>query len=135
MPIRIPLLILTLSTFAGQNAAFAQVAGSGTHSWSGVLFDTARTDCGAEVKQPASPGTCPVSICTVSFGIRLPDGKLYKFDEGSNPKAVFALRKSKKASKLVYGYWQTGKSTGSIRAQVAGTLTGDTLNLESIKID
>ena len=130
------LTILTLATFGWQNSPLtAQVGGSETHSWSGTLFDTARTECGAEVKQSSSPGTCPVSICTVNFGIKLADGKFYKFDEGSNPKAAFALRKSRKASKLVFGYWQSGKVSGTISAQVTGTLTSDTLNLDSIKIN
>ena len=134
---RIPVLIFAaLSIFASHNSsALAQAGGSETHAWSGTLFDTARTECGPEVKQTSSPGTCPVSICTVNFGIKLPDGKFYKFDEGSNPKAVYALRKSKKASKLVFGYWQTGKISSLITARVTGTLTSDTLNLDSIKID
>ena len=130
------LTILTVSTFALHSSpTLAQVAGSETHSWSGTLFDTARAECGAEVKGSSSPGTCPVSICTVNFGIKLPDGKFYKFDDGSNPKAIYALRKSRKASKLVFGYWQTGKVSSTITARVTGTLTSDTLNLDSIKID
>lgn len=130
------LTIVTLFTLAWHNSStLAQVAGSETHTWSGTLFDTARTECGPEVKQSTSPGTCPVSICTVNFGIKLPDGKFYKFDEASNPKAVYALRKSRKASKLVFGYWQTGKVSSTITARVTGTLTSDTLNLDSIKID
>jgi hypothetical protein len=128
--------VLTIAAFSiFASSAPAQVAGSETHSWTGTLFDTARTECGPEVKQSSSPGTCPVSICTVNFGIKLPDGKFYKFDEGSNPKALYALRKSKKASKLVIGYWQTGKVSGPVTAQVTGSLTSDTLNLDSIKID
>jgi hypothetical protein len=130
------LTILTLATFALHSSpTLAQVAGSETHTWSGTLFDTARAECGAEVKQSSPPGTCPVSICTVNFGIKLPDGKFYKFDDGSNPKAIYALRKSRKASNLVFRYWQTGKVSSTITARVTGTLTSDTLNLDSIKID
>jgi hypothetical protein len=130
------LTMAALYVFACHSSSMsAQVAGSETHSWSGVLFDAARTECGPEVKQSSSPGTCPVSICTVNFGIKLPDGKFYKFDEASNPKAIYALRNSKKASKLVFGYWQTGKVSSPITARVTGTLTSDTLNLDSIKID
>lgn len=97
------LTILTLSFALHSSPTLAQVAGSETHTWSGTLFDTARAECGVEVKQSSPPGTCPVSICTVNFGIKLPDGKLYKFDDGGNPKAIYALRKSRKASKLVFG--------------------------------
>src|SRR4051794_33555617 len=121
------LSILALSSFAWSSPLeLAQLPGSETHTWSGTLYDTARTDCGPEVKKSSSPGTCPVSICTANFGIKLPDGKLYKFDEASNPKAAYALRKSKKASKLVIGYWQTGKVSGAITAKVTGSLTSDT---------
>jgi hypothetical protein len=113
----------------------AQPAGSGTQSWTGTLFDTTRTGCGGETRGSAPGETCPVSICTLSFGIRLPDGKLYKFDEGGNTKAVYALQKSKKASKQVFSYWQTGKASKAVVAQVTGSMTSDTLNLESIRID
>src|SRR4051794_35494000 len=95
------LLTLGLSTIS-----YAQNAGSDTRAWSGTLFDTARTDCSTEVAHSAAPGTCPVSMCTQHFGIKLHDGKLYKFDEGSNPKAVDALRQSKKGSRIVYDYWR-----------------------------
>ena len=131
------LTILTLAALALHNSptVVAQVAGSETHTWSDTLFDTARAACGAEVEDSSPTGTCPVSICTVNFGIKLADGKFYKFDDGSNPKAIYALRKSRKASNLVFRYWQTGKVSSTITAQVTGTLTSDTLNLDSIKID
>ena|SRR5690349_19114781 len=134
---RIALLTMVATVILAwhSSSTLAQVAGSETHTWSGTLFDTARTDCGPEVKQSSPPGTCPVSICTVGCGIKLPDGKFYKFDEGGNSKASYALRKSKKASKVVFGYWQTGKVASSITARVTGTLTSDTLNLDSITID
>jgi hypothetical protein len=46
-----------------------------------------------------------------------------------------ALKKSKKGSKVVMAFWKSGKSSQLVLATVAGTLTGDTLNVESIKIN
>jgi hypothetical protein len=120
---------------SGAKTSGPQPTGSGTQSWTGTLFDTTKTGCGGETKGASPTDTCPVSICTASFGIRLPDGKLYKFDEGGNSKAASALRSSRKASKLVFSYWQSGKATKPINAQVTGSVTSDTLNLETIKIE
>jgi len=65
----------------------------------------------------------------------LGDGKFVKFDEGGNSKALAALRKSSKASKIVFNYWRTGKTASPIKAYVTGTMTSDTINVESVKID
>ena len=48
-------------------------------------------------------------MCTKTFGLMLADGKFVKFDEGGNTKAIDALRKSTKASKIIFNYWRTGK--------------------------
>lgn len=119
------------------SAAFAQTqpTGSEPHAWTGTLYDNGRTNCSTEVGHASAPGTCPVSICTTQFGIKLPDGKLYKFDDGSNPKATDALRQSKRASRTVYDYWKSGKTSKPITARITGTITSDTFNLETIKID
>ena len=109
--------------------------GSKPGSWTGTLYDSGRTNCSAEVAHASAQGTCPVSVCTAQFGIRLLDGKLYKFDDGSNPKVADALRLSKKGSKTLYDYWRTGKTATPVTAHVTGTLTSDTLNLDTIKVD
>jgi hypothetical protein len=100
-----------------------------------MLFDAGRTNCSSETAQATAKGTCPVTVCTAQFGIRLPDGKLYKFDDADNQKAADALRHSKKAGKAVYDYWRTGKTSTAVTARVTGTLTSDTLNLDTIKVD
>src|SRR5215207_5507861 len=115
--------------------ALGQLTGSVTQTFSGTLFDAAGASCSVEVAGSSSPGTCPISICSTSYGIRLRDGKLYKFDEGSNPKAVAALRKSKKGSKLVFDYWKSGKASQPLTARVTGSLTSDILNVDTITID
>jgi hypothetical protein len=108
---------------------------SGSQTWTGALFDTLKTTCSSETQGASPAGTCPVSMATKSFGIRLPDGKLYPFDEGGNAKTVTALKKSRKAGKEVFAYWQTGKTAKPIQAKVTGSVTSNTLNLESIQID
>ena len=123
------------TAFPQHPSAPAQTVGSETGNWSGALADATRTDCGVEVEHAVKPGSCPVSMCTVNFGLMLADGKFVKFDEGGNSKAVAALRKSSKASKIVFNYWRTGKTASAIKARVTGTLTSDTLNVESVKID
>ena len=124
-----------LALIAGSTVALGQAAGSGTQTFTGTLFDTARTACGGETKGSSPAGTCPVTVCTASFGIRLADGKLYKFDEGGNAKAAYALQKSKKAGKYVFAYWQTGKASHPVTAKVTGSVTSDTLNLETVQVD
>jgi len=119
----------------GAKSSGPQPVGSGTQSWSGTLFDTTNTACAGETKGASPADTCPVTVCTTSFGIRLPDGKLYKFDEGGNSKAASALQKSKKGSKQVFSYWQSGKATKPITAHVTGSMTSDILNLETVRIE
>ncbi len=108
---------------------------SGSQTWTGVLFDTLKTTCSTETQGASPAGTCPVSMATLSFGIRLPDGKLYQFDEGGNAKATTALKKSRNAGKQVFAYWQSGKTAKPIQAKVTGSVTSNTLNLETIQID
>ncbi|MCU1257398.1 MAG: hypothetical protein JWO80_283, partial [Bryobacterales bacterium] len=55
--------------------------------------------------------------------------------EGGNSKAADALRTSKKGSRIAIEYWRTGKTSAAVKAQVTGSLTGDTLNVNSIRIE
>jgi hypothetical protein len=112
-----------------------QTTESGVQAWSGALIDATRTDCGPEVSHAVAAGTCPVSMRTKDFGLKLRDGKFVKLDEGGNAKALDALRRSRKASKIVFEYWKSGKASQVVKAQVTGTLTSDTLNVDSIKIE
>lgn len=108
---------------------------SDTHVFTGTLFDAARHDCGSEVHNVQPSGMCPAGVNTKDFGISQADGKFIKFDEGGNAKAAAALKTSKKGSKIAFDYWRTGKTAAPIKAQATGTLTSDTLNVTSIKID
>lgn len=128
--------VAVMSVFAQQPAPVApQTVGSETRAWTGALMDAKRTTCGPEVERASPQGTCPVSMHTTEFGMQLAAGNLVKFDEGGNAKALEALRKSRKGSRTVFSYWKTGKTSSPVTARVTGTLTSDTLNVESIKID
>jgi len=129
-------LVISLTAFAQPRAtAKSEAVGSETHTWNGMLVDAKRTNCGPEVERAASPGSCPVSMQTENFALKLADGKYLKFDEGGNTKTIDALRKSSQGSKIVFDYWRSGKTAKSIKARVTGTLTSDTLNVEAIKVD
>jgi hypothetical protein len=129
------LSVCVFSAFAQQSSQPAQTVGSENRNWSGTLVDATRMDCGAEVEHAVKPGMCPVSMCTKTFGLMMADGKFAKFDEGGNAKAIDALRKSTKASKIIFNYWRTGKIATAIKARVTGTMTSDVLNVESVKTD
>lgn len=129
-------MVLGICLASGDSfTARAQLTGSMTQTFSGSLFDASKESCSVEVAGSSSPGTCPINFCTLNFGVRLRDGKLYKLDEGGNQKAAAALRKSKNGSKHVLGYWKTGKASKPVTARITGTLTSDTLNADSVVID
>jgi hypothetical protein len=128
--------IFVFSAFAQQpRPASTQSIGSEIHTWIGTLVDATRANCGPEVERAVPAGVCPVSMRTNAFALTLPDGNTVKFDEGGNAKAVDALRKSRKGSKVIFDYWKSGKTSKVVKARVTGTLTSDTLNVDSIKVD
>jgi hypothetical protein len=121
---------------AVQQAAPPQtVQSSVSRSFTGVLMDTQNTTCEIEVEKAVPKGTCPASFRTTNFGLALQGGQNVKFDEAGNALVVEALRRSKRGAKALFDYWRTGKVTTAVRARAVGTLTSDTLNLESIQID
>jgi hypothetical protein len=125
---------LALSVMAPQQPP-TPLTGSESHSFAGILIDTLNTNCGVEVEKAVPKGTCPASFRTTSFGLVFQGGNYVKFDEAGNARVVEALRRSKKGAKALFYYWRTGKATTVVRARAVGTLTSDTLNLESIQID
>jgi hypothetical protein len=127
---------LALLVMGPQQPASAQtVQSSESRSFTGILMDTQNTSCGIEVEKAVPKGTCPASFRTISFGLALQGGKNVKFDEAGNARVIEALRRSKRGAKALFDYWRTGKATTVVRARAVGTLTSDTLNLESIQID
>ena len=128
--------IVSLSAVAQpRSTTKAETVGSETHTWNGMLVDATRTNCGPAAERAVISGGCPVSMQTANFALRLGDGKVLKFDEGGNTKAMDALRKSRHGSKTVIDYWKTGKVSKATKARVIGALTGDTLNVETIKVE
>ena len=109
--------------------------GSQAQKWDDrPLVDTGRSNCGVETARAAPRGMCPVSVGTTTFGMLMTDGTVARFDDGGNAKAMEALRRSKKGSKAVVGFWKSGKIATEVRADIMGTLTGDTLNVESVRV-
>jgi hypothetical protein len=129
------ILLLVGGICRGQNPKVTQTVGSEIRSWTGGLVDAARTGCGPEVRAAVPGEGCAVNVCTTDFGLVLPEGKFVKFDVGGNAKARDAVKRGRKARSAVFAYWKTGKATARIVARVKGSLTSDTLNVESIEVD
>lgn len=126
---------LAVSLFLAQQPDQVQTVGSERRTFTGVLVDAHNADCGVEVAKAVPKGGCPASFRSTNFGLILADGKQLKFDEAGNTKVVDALRRSRRGAKALFDYWRTGKANATIKATAVGTLTSDTLNLESIKVD
>jgi hypothetical protein len=99
---------LTLSLFSA--AAFADTL-------SGTLVDMNCKD-----KDLAEHSRqCAMRCAKSGFALKTADGKLVKFDEAGNAKALEALKASEKEKDL--------------KATVTGTVDGDVLKVESITLD
>lgn len=130
------LACLLVSVAYGQKTpAPAQAEGSQARVWNGNLVDATKTECGVEVSGTAQKGACPVDFQTNTFALMLPDGRALKLDEGGNEKAAEALKKSRNGGKVLFDYWKSGKVSKQIRARATGSLTGEVLNVETIRID
>jgi hypothetical protein len=64
---------------------------------------------------------CALSCEDGGYGILTPDGKYLKFDDAGNKKALAALHSTKK--------------TDHLRATVEGTVSGDQIQVSSLKLD
>lgn len=101
-------LFLTLSLFSA--APFAD-------TMSGTLVDL---NCkGKDLAEHSRQ--CAMRCAKSGFGLVTADGKFVKFDETGNTKALDALKASEKEKDL--------------KATVTGTVDGDVLKVESIKLD
>lgn len=90
-------------------------------TWEHVpLIDTM---CLAKVKDnpDSHPRSCLMSCAKSGFGVLTQDGTYLKFDDSGNQKAEAALKASDKSD--------------HIRATVTGERKGDTLKVESLKLD
>ena len=96
-------------------AAFPGVAAAET--FSGTVIDVFCKDNDLATH----PRACVLSCAKSGLGLRQANGKFLKFDEKGNARALAALKKGSKEQNL--------------KAKVSGTVEGDTLKVESIRIE
>jgi len=87
--------------------------------WQGYLMDAM---CAAKMKDKAAghKAKCALSCAKSGFGLVTADGKYVKFDEAGNAKAQEALKGTTKEQDLM--------------VKVTGTLDGETIQVESLRI-
>ena len=94
-------------------AAMSAFAGS----WSGTVVDVM-----CEGKDVANhTKDCALGCSKSGYGLVTSDGQFYKFDESGNAKALAALKKSTKDKDL--------------KASVSGTMDGDVIKVDAIKME
>jgi hypothetical protein len=108
--------LIRVVALAGTFAALALA-----ETWSGTLVDAT---CAVEKK---SSSECAPTATSSSFGLVLADGKMAKLDAAGNSKAADALKNSADRSK-------NPQEKKAIMAKVTGSLSGDTIQVESIDI-
>ncbi|WP_180541389.1 hypothetical protein [Nevskia soli] len=78
--------------------------------------------CASAKKDPAThTAKCSMACSKSGYGLMTADGKYIKFDEAGNAKALAALKDTAKKDDL--------------KATVSGTMDGDTLKVDSVKVD
>jgi hypothetical protein len=87
--------------------------------WQGHLMDAM---CAARLKDKAAghKAKCALSCAKSGFGVVTAEGKFIKFDESGNAKALEALKGTTKEQDLM--------------VKVTGTLDGETIQVESVRI-
>jgi hypothetical protein len=87
--------------------------------WQGHLMDAM---CAAKLKDKAAShkAKCALSCAKSGFGLVTAEGKFIKFDESGNAKAQEALKGTTKEQDLM--------------VKVTGTLDGETIQVESLRI-
>lgn len=86
-------------------------------TWTGMLHDA---DCKTSTPQEK----CEVTSSTRTFGVMTADGKSYaKLDSDGNTKVRTALQAQKGRA-----------ATGAVKASVTGSIDGDMIKVDSVKI-
>jgi len=93
----------------------APSAAQSNQSWTGFLMD-------ADCRAGNATAKCEVSEATKTFGFQTADGKYWKLDEAGSAKVRTAIDGS------------TNK-TGLIKASVSGSMDGETLVVDSVRIE
>jgi hypothetical protein len=91
-------------------------------TWSGNLVDA---KCAEEQKSAA----CTPTASTTAFALNI-SGKMYRLDETGNTKAAEAVKSSADRAKDP----NAPSTNAAIKAQVTGTLEGETIKVESIAV-
>lgn len=86
-----------------------------SQTWSGALVDA---DCKGGASEDKK---CDISPTTKSFGLQTADGKFYKFDDAGNAKVRAALSANNKTS-------------GMVSATLRGSMSGDTIKVDSVEL-
>jgi len=91
-------------------------------SWTGKLVDSI---CAEQGSAPSAHNTKDMNACTprestTSFAIRTPDGRILKLDSTGNKLAADTFKANSKASK------------GEMVITITGTMTGDTVQVDSV---
>ena len=93
-------------------------------SWTGKLIDASCHDRSqqnpADSKKNGDLATCAATASTTSFAIQTSDGKVYKLDASGNAQASTALKGTTNSSNAT--------------ATVSGTMSGDTVKVDSISV-
>ena len=106
---------------AALGTLFAALACADT--WNGRLFDATCLD-------QQKNQSCDPTATTVSFAINVA-GKIYRFDDAGNAKAVEALRAKTQGGKET----GTGANTGAaVNAKVSGTIEGEVVKVEAVQL-
>ena len=97
--------------------AFGAMALAG--EWQGHLMDAM---CAAKMKDKAAShkSKCALTCAKSGFGLVTAGGKFVKFDEAGNAKALEALKGTSKEQDLM--------------VKITGTLEGETIQVESLRI-
>jgi hypothetical protein len=89
-------------------------------SWTGKLIDAGCADQAKSSPGQSSKGMCTPNENTTSFAIRTADGGIIKMDSTGNKLAGDTFRANSKVNK------------GDMVITVTGTITGDTVQVDSV---
>lgn len=106
---RLFLFVLCLAVFAALASA---------ETWNGTLVDVM---CKDKPDLASHTRDCAIKCAKSGYGLMTEGGKFVKFDKAGSGKALAALKSSKKDKDL--------------KATVTGTMAGDVIKVQSIKLD
>ena len=88
-------------------------------TWTGKLVDATCAEHGKNTS-PSAASACTPRESTTSFAIRTPDGQVIKLDSTGNKLAADTFKANSKSNK------------GEMVITITGTITGDTVQVDSV---